>query len=201
MTPTITNVFLLVLIAEISGSQKTYNSFFILTPFLNIKSEICNMNYFELFEIPVSLQVAKNILSKKYVELQRKSHPDFFTTANEYEQAESLERSSEINKALKVFKNSEETIKYVLQLKGLLEEGEKYQLPPAFLMEMLELNEELSEGTQQQIKEIEAGIYAPVKSIIEHFSDETTTAEDLLKVKDYYYKKKYLQRILDRIDG
>ena len=31
-----------------------------------------------------------------------------------------------------------------LQLKGLLEEEEKYPLPPDFLMEVMELNENLS---------------------------------------------------------
>jgi molecular chaperone HscB len=156
------------------------------------------MNYFELFDIPVSLKVDKNSLAQKYFELQKKYHPDFFTQATEYEQAEALEQSSQINKALKVLKNEMETIKYVLQLKGLLEEEEKYQLPPAFLMEVMELNEELSENSQQQINSLETEIYAPVKDIIENFKD--TTTEELLQVKEYYYKKKYLQRILDRMD-
>jgi molecular chaperone HscB len=159
------------------------------------------MNYFELFNIPVSLKVDKNSLAQKYFELQKKYHPDFFTQATEYEQAEALEQSSQINKALKVLKNEMETIKYVLQLKGLLEEEEKYQLPPAFLMEVMELNEELSENSQQQINSLETAIYAPVKNIIENFKDSGTSTEELLQVKEYYYKKKYLQRILDRMDG
>ncbi|MGF2412995.1 Fe-S protein assembly co-chaperone HscB [Ferruginibacter sp.] len=159
------------------------------------------MNYFELFDIPVSLQVDKNILAKKYVELQKKHHPDFYTQENEYEQAEALEKSSQINKALKVFKNGDETIKYVLQLKNLLQDDEKYQLPPHFLMEVMELNEELSDDSHQQINALEADIYAPVKNIIANFNDTNTSAADLLKIKEYYYKKKYLQRILDRMDG
>ena len=158
------------------------------------------MNYFELFEIPVSLVVDKNVLAKKYFELQKKFHPDFYAQETEFEQADALEKSSQVNKALKVLKNSDETIKYVLQLKGLLEEEEKYQLPPAFLMEVMELNEELSDNSRQQVDDLETEIYLPVKHIIEHFSDATTN-EDLLKVKEYYFKKKYLQRILDRING
>jgi molecular chaperone HscB len=159
------------------------------------------MNYFELFELPVSLQIDKNILSKKYVALQKRYHPDFFTQETEYEQADALEKSSQVNKALKTFKSNDETIKYVLQLKGLLEEEEKYQLPPDFLMEMMELNEELSSDSQEQIGKLEADIYQPVKAIIENFNNELTSTAELLKVKEYYYKKKYLQRILDRLDG
>ncbi|MGC4104621.1 Fe-S protein assembly co-chaperone HscB [Ferruginibacter sp.] len=159
------------------------------------------MNYFELFDIPVTLQVDKNILSKKYVELQKKFHPDFFTQATEQEQADALETSSQVNKALKVLRNEDATIKYVLQLKGLLEEEEKYQLPPDFLMEVMELNEELSDDSVQQVNELEQQIKAPVQAIIDNFTESGTSTADLLKVKEYYYKKKYLQRILDRMAG
>lgn len=159
------------------------------------------MNYFELFDIPVSLQVDKNLLSKKYVELQKKYHPDFFTRATEYEQAEALERSSQVNKALKTLKNTDETIKYVLQLKGLLQEEEKYQLPPDFLMEMMELNEELDSNSEEKINQLEAEILEPVQSILLNYTEGNTGTEALLKVKEYYFKKKYLQRILDRLGG
>ena len=159
---------------------------------------ICNMNHFELFELPVGFKIDKGKLAKKYFELQKKYHPDFFAQGTEYEQEQALETSSQLNKALKILKNEDETIKYVLQLKDLLEEEEKYQLPPAFLLEMMELNEELSENSVKQINELEKELYTGVRPIIENYDDATTTA-DLLKVKEYYYKKKYLQRILDRI--
>ncbi|MBS1511573.1 MAG: Fe-S protein assembly co-chaperone HscB [Bacteroidetes bacterium] len=158
------------------------------------------MNYFELFDIPVSLQIDKNILTGKYVELQRKYHPDFYTQSTEFEQAEALELSSQVNKAYKTFKQPDDTIKYVLQLKGLLEDDEKYQLPPTFLMEVMELNEELNAGSRRQVQELEEAIYTPVKNLIENYTEGVTTTADLLKVKEYYYKKKYLQRILDRLD-
>jgi molecular chaperone HscB len=158
------------------------------------------MNYFELFDIPVSLTIDKANLSKKYFELQKKYHPDFFTQANEAEQDEALEKSSAINKALKIFQHKDSTVKYVLQLKGLLEEEEKYQLPPDFLMEVMDLNEQLSADSTAAIAAFEKEIYAEVSSIIEGYNDTSTTTADLLKVKEYYFKKKYLQRILERLD-
>ncbi len=162
---------------------------------------ICSMNYFDLFELPVSLKIDQGSLAQKYFELQKKFHPDFFTQATEHEQEEALEISSQLNKALKVFKNKEETIKYVLQLKGLLEEEEKYQLPPDFLMEMMELNEGLSGDSFLQVTNREQELYSIVEPIIEHYNDSTVTTADLLKLKEYYYKKKYIQRILDRTGG
>ena len=158
------------------------------------------MNYFELFEIPVSLKVDKSQLAKKYFELQKRYHPDFFTQADEEGQAAALEKSSSINKALKLLQNQDETIKYVLELKGLLAADEKYQLPPDFLMEMMDLNENLSADSATFINDIEAGLYDEVKDIIEHYNDNTSP-EALQKVKAYYFKKKYVQRILERLDG
>ena len=158
------------------------------------------MNYFELFDIPVSLTIDKTKLTKKYFELQKKYHPDFFTQNNEAEQDEALEKSSAINKALKIFQNKDSTIKYVLQLKGLLEEEEKYQLPPDFLMEVMELNEQLSADSTTAIEVFEKEIYSEVSSIIDGYNDTSTTTTDLLKVKEYYFKKKYLLRILERLD-
>ncbi|MEJ7676866.1 MAG: Fe-S protein assembly co-chaperone HscB [Segetibacter sp.] len=108
------------------------------------------MNYFELYDIPVSFFPDQQQLKQKFYELSRKYHPDFFTQENESEQNQALQISSEVNKAYKVFQNRNETIKYVLQLKGMLEEEEKYQLPKDFLMEMMELNEQLTDARVEE---------------------------------------------------
>ncbi len=165
------------------------------------------MNYFELFEIPINLRVNKPEVSKKYFELQKKYHPDFFSNADEEEQQEMLDKSSMINKGYKILQNPDETIRYVLQLKGLIENEEKYELPPDFLMEMLELNEELMNideakvnTIEESIHRIENDLYKKVKPVIESYNKQTTN-EDLLQVKDYYFKKKYLKRILERLEG
>ena len=166
------------------------------------------MNYFELFETPVTLIMNQEALSTKFFALQRQYHPDFYFNASEQERAEVLEKSSSINKAYKIFQVPDETIKYVLQLKGLLTEEEKYALHPEFLMEMMELNEGLMdvedsgfEETEVKLRQAENALYDHVKVIIEGYDDGVTTNEQLLLVKDYYYKKKYLQRILERMAG
>ena len=162
------------------------------------------MNYFELFEIPVQLKVDKTALPQKYFELSRKYHPDYFVNEAPEIRAEVLDKSAMLNKAFKTFQQPDETIKYVLQLKSLLEEEEKYELPPDFLMEVLEINEELMEmgsdktlmpNFELRIDQLEEEIYEPVKQIVEHYQEDTTTEKELLQVKEYYYKKKYLTRI------
>ena len=168
------------------------------------------MNYFEIFGIPVRLKVDKNELPKKYFELSRQFHPDFYANTTPSEQDRALEITANLNKAFKTFQNPDETIKYVLQLKGLLEEEEKYQLPPDFLMEVLEINEKLMDAVdsdetklnlQSAIDNLQSEIYAPVKETVEHYKDGITTAKELLQVKEYYYKKKYLHRIQQQLNG
>jgi molecular chaperone HscB len=73
-------------------------------------------------------------------------------------------------------------------------------------MAMMELNETMSEPdilsveeTATKINQLEAELYQDVQHIIENYNEERTTNEQLLLVKDYYYKKKYLNRIGDRV--
>ena len=166
------------------------------------------MTYFELFGIPVSLQVDTAQLAKTYFQLSRQFHPDFHTNATEAEQENALEMTSLLNKAWKTFQNPDATLRYALTTKGVIDEEEKHTLSPEFLMEMMEINEAISEGDTSnaeqllsQIRNIEASIYDPVKSIIEHYIDEKTSSEELAKVKEYYFQKKYLNRIRSRISS
>lgn len=166
------------------------------------------MNYFEIFGIPVQLNVDKTNLPKKYFELSKQFHPDYYSNATPGEQRHSLEISANLNKAFKTFQNPDETIKYVLQLKNLLQEEEKYELPAGFLMEVMEINELLMDADdpdavlhlKSEIKKLQISIYEPIKQIVEHYQEGFTSEKELLQVKEYYYKKKYLDRINKQLE-
>lgn len=163
------------------------------------------MNYFELFDIPVQLRVDAGKLAPRFFELSRKFHPDYYVNEAPEVQQEALDNSATLNRAWKTFQQPDETLKYVLQLKGLLEEEEKYKLPPDFLMEVMEINEQLMDGTADKaavtaaIDHIQKDIYGPVKEIVEGDPELDLTEEKLLQVKAYYYKKKYLDRIREQL--
>ena len=47
-----------------------------------------------------------------------------------------------------------------------------------------------------KVKNIENEIYSPIKTYLETSSVDTISQEAMLQIKEYYYKKKYLDRIL-----
>jgi molecular chaperone HscB len=165
------------------------------------------MNYFELFELEPTLKPDPAELRKKFFALSRKFHPDYHIQNDADNQQVALETSAVLNRAYKTLGNEQETIKYLLGWKGLLQENEKYALPPDFLMEMLELNEEAAdagdaagkEKLREKIKQAEHGIYVPVQNIIENYREGVTSETELMQVKDYYFKKKYLERLQQQL--
>jgi molecular chaperone HscB len=159
------------------------------------------INYFELFDIPVSFVVDASMVAKKYIQLQKQFHPDFFTQQDDTAKQMAEEKSAQLNTAYKIFQTKDATIKYVLMLKNVLQDEEKYTLPNDFLMDMMELNEDLNGQSVNNISKLQIGLYKHVQAIIEHTPFNDITHTQLLLVKEYYFKKKYLQRILDRLEG
>lgn len=163
------------------------------------------MNYFELYDIPVSFRPDQVLVKKRFYALSRQYHPDFFGGSDEVQQREALEKSAQVNQAFNVFQSPDATIKYILQLHGMLEEEEKYSLPPDFLMKVMDLNEQVMEMDQNNaaakvamaaaVKEFQTDIYEPVETIMANYQEGVTSEKELLQVKSYYYQKKYLDRI------
>lgn len=159
------------------------------------------MNYFELFDIPVAFTVNKAELTRTYVKLQKQYHPDFFGQESDEAQEKAMEMSSLINQAWKTFQTEDATVKYVLQLHGMLEEEEKFTLPPAFLMEVMELNEMRMDGAdaasiKQRVDDLQAEIKTPVSGILTSTDTASLSENALQQVKTWYYQKKYLDRLL-----
>jgi molecular chaperone HscB len=104
------------------------------------------VDYFELFEMPRKLWVEMPALEKRFLELSWKLHPDKFVNASAEEQALSLKRSSEMNDAYRVLRDSVARVEYLLEIEGTRKEGEhKQQAPPELLEEVFALNESLDE--------------------------------------------------------
>ncbi len=158
-------------------------------------------NYFDLFGIPVQLRVDLNQLRPTFFVLSRKFHPDFFVSRSPEEQQEALDKTALLNKAWKTFQQPDELIRYVLEIHGYWQAGEKYELSPDFLMEVMEINEAMMEPATADTKSLSDHTHAllkemsgPVSGILQE-NPFYPTPEKLAALKEYYYRKKYLDRI------
>ena len=169
------------------------------------------MNYFEFYELPVSFILNEATVKQKFLELSRRYHPDFFISQPGEKQKEILELSTLNTRAYNTLRDFDLRMKYVLQLRNLIHDGERYELPPVFLMEMIDLNEELMEMKQvpdtvkitslkNTVQEMLSQLYSKVKAEIENYNDEKAGEEALKKIKEYYYMKRYLLRLKESLD-
>jgi molecular chaperone HscB len=87
-------------------------------------------------------------IEKRFRDLSRKFHPDYFYNAAPADRLASLERSSYLNDAYRTLKNPVSRIEHLLAIEGLppatSEEGTA-KVPPSLLEEVFALNEELDE--------------------------------------------------------
>jgi len=168
------------------------------------------MNYFDFYNIPMTFKPDAAALKKQFYANSKKYHPDFFATESEEKQAEILELSTLNNKAYKVLKNEEARMKYILDEMGIYGKEGENKLPQEFLMEMMDINEEImelqfdpnptaQEKVLQQVDTFEKSLHADVADILENWTAEKGTEEDLKKVKNFYLKKKYLLRIKENV--
>ena len=163
------------------------------------------MNYFELFGLPIGFQVDTQKLRAAFMEIQKATPPDKFAQGNPEEQEAALEQSAMANKGYTLLNQKERILPYVLELLGILTPDEKYALEPDFLMEMMEFNEawmdaedeNAKQGIIHQIEQIKNELYAPIKNYMEMDQIDSISQEAMLQIKSYYYKKKYLDRILE----
>ena len=161
--------------------------------------------------MPVSFQLDEDQLRKIYYENSKKFHPDFHTLSNTERQEESLEMSTLNNLAYKTLSDFDKRFKYILELTETITEGEKYELSPDFLMEMMDFNEELMElqfdfdvskyeKLRLKFNELELHINDSINNSILNIPVLQKGEESLIPLKDLYYKQKYLLRIKENLD-
>src|SRR5688572_22937691 len=107
-------------------------------------------DYFSFLGLPRKLTIAATELERRFRELSRKFHPDYYYNASPTERLASLERSSYLNDAYRTLRNSVSRIEHLLAIEGLgparsEAPGASAKVPPALLEEVFALNEELDE--------------------------------------------------------
>ena len=105
-------------------------------------------DYFKFLGLPRRLTIDAQDLEKRFRDLSRQFHPDYYYNAAPAERLASLERSSYLNDAYRTLKNPVSRVEHLLAIEGLppakSDEGAA-KVPPSLLEEVFALNEELDE--------------------------------------------------------
>ena len=168
-------------------------------------------NYFEFYELPVKFHPDLNAVKAKFYAFSKKFHPDFYANESDEKQQEVLDLSTLNNKAYQVLSNPQKRLKYVLELKGIVETDEGYQLPQSFLMDMMDVNEALMdlefEPDAEKLRQVNADVDAielqlhdELNALTKQFDENPAGSDHLLSsIKDIYYRQKYISRIREKL--
>ncbi len=103
-------------------------------------------NHFELFGFPAKFDIDTDELATRYRELQRRVHPDKFASGSDQERRVSLQMTALVNEGFQTLKDPVRRGRYLLSLRGVdIDSETDTAMDPAFLMEQMELREELEE--------------------------------------------------------
>ena len=102
-------------------------------------------NPFALFNLPVTFQVDSALLNERYLALQKSLHPDNFSAASAQEQRLAMQKSAEINDALRILKDPIARADSIIALNTGERENleEKSNKDIGFLMQQMEWRETL----------------------------------------------------------
>jgi molecular chaperone HscB len=156
-------------------------------------------DHFAVFGLERRYDIDAADLEARYRERSRKLHPDRFATADARARRASLAHGVQMNEARGVLKDPIRRAEYLLGLDGVLVPKEA---PPALLMEILELREELGDaraaGRHDEVQAMARAMRARMAAALGDIADGFA-AGDGKRVADRLIELRYFRRFLDEV--
>ena len=145
-------------------------------------------------------------LERRYRDIQTQVHPDRFAHAGAAERRASMQMTTQVNEAYRTLRSPVQRARYLLELSGIDVGFEtNTAMPPAFLMEQMELRETLEKALAD--RKIEA-----LGRIQDDLSDEKLLLEEKIKeaididknlaaASDLVRKLMFLEKLGEEIDA
>jgi len=170
-------------------------------------------DFYEIFGIPRSLNLALDDLQARFYSLSRELHPDRFMRKPEAERQRALDMSSALNDAYRTLKDPIKRAQYLLALEGFdIGEQRSKDVPPELLEEVFELNmalEELRGGDDSARPQLEAadknfnGMLATAdEELAGLFAkyDAAQSRDVLGQVRNVLNRRKYIQNLVSEVE-
>lgn len=155
------------------------------------------MNYYNFLQIEPHPQPDLALLKQNFIKLSKQFHPDRFGNSSIAEQENALQKTSELNTAYTILKDADKALEYYLLYKEIIKPNQEHKLPPAFLMEMMELNEGLETTNAEERANIVSAIQKQQNSLRHNLLENCLQLSDNHDyIKDAFYKLKYYTRLV-----
>jgi molecular chaperone HscB len=147
---------------------------------------------------PVKFDIDLEKLEQSFKGIQKKLHPDLFSHASTQEQDYSASQSAMANNAYQTLKNPQFRAEYML--KNIFKtDVEDYTLPQDFLIEMMDLMEQVSEDLPpDQLEKIQNQVNEQIEESCKALS-KSFAKQDLETVKRQVAELNYLTRVKNQV--
>ena len=150
-------------------------------------------SFFDILGLPASYALDSKALEQAYFSAQRATHPDRFVGKSEVERVMAITQSQLVNDAYDTLKNPLTRAEHLLELQGIfaLAEENNANVPPAVLMEMMDLRERIADAGHEgaalaaMVGEVKALASANDKLLAEAFAagDYQTATHETLRLQ------------------
>lgn len=108
--------------------------------------DLPGLTHFARLGVAPSMDVEPAALEQRYLDLSRRLHPDRMIRKGAQTQGRALALSAALNQAYNALKDERQRAEHLLQIHGGKTADQDKRTPPAFLMEQMELREEVEEA-------------------------------------------------------
>jgi len=145
-------------------------------------------------------------LERAYREIQARVHPDRFAHAGDAERRASLQWTTRVNEAYRALKDPVQRGKHILELHGVDVAFEtNTQMPTDFLLQQLELREELEAATggkdASRLDRMRSGLRLQQQSLAGQIGDAIDVKKDYPAAAELVRKLMFLDRLDNEIDA
>jgi molecular chaperone HscB len=174
-------------------------------------------DYFELFGTPRRWHVALDDLERTFHAKSREVHPDRHAQSAPEQRVKNALASTTLNQAWRTLRADIPRAEYLLKLEGiqLTDERSGHKVPPAFLVEIMELREALMDarvaGDAAKVHELAVDVRARREAVLGHLDaafaryeqagDEAARRPALLAAADALVEERYFRRFLDEVEA
>jgi molecular chaperone HscB len=163
-------------------------------------------NHFELFGLAPTFALEPEALEKRYRDIQSQVHPDRFAHAGDAERRASLQWTTRVNEAYRALKDPVQRGKHLLELHGVDVAFEtNTQMPTDFLMQQLELREELEAAVGAEdgsrLERLRSGLCSQKRELETLIGQKIDAKKDYAGAAELVRKLMFLDKLEAEIDA